>query len=69
MQKINILCMKWGDKYGSDYVNKLYSMVHRHLHKDFRFICLTDNAIGLRKEIETKPIPEMKLPLNGVGEN
>jgi hypothetical protein len=59
---LNVVCMKWGDKYGPEYVNKLYSMVRRHLHKEYRFICLTDNAIGLCKGIETKPIPEMKLP-------
>jgi hypothetical protein len=43
---LNVVCMKWGDKYGPEYVNKLYSMVRRHLHKEYRFICLTDTTIG-----------------------
>jgi hypothetical protein len=25
-----ILCMKWGKKYGPEYVNRLHSMVSRH---------------------------------------
>ena len=31
-----ILCMKWGTKYGPEYVNRLYGMVRRHLVGDFR---------------------------------
>ena len=26
-----ILCMKWGSKYGPEYINRLYAMVRRHL--------------------------------------
>ena len=29
-----VLCMKWGTKYGPEYVNRLYGMVRRHLHSD-----------------------------------
>lgn len=57
MQTVNVLCIKWGKKYGPDYVNKLYSMVSRHLTRPFRFVCLTDEATGIDKHIETKPIP------------
>ena len=31
---VNIICMKWGDKYGSDYVNKLHNMVSKNLGYD-----------------------------------
>jgi hypothetical protein len=27
----NVICMKWGTKYGPEYVNRLYAMVRRHL--------------------------------------
>ena len=37
-----VLCMKWGSKYGPEYVNRLYAMVRRHLQGDFQFVCLTD---------------------------
>ncbi len=45
----HILCMKWGTKYGPEYVNRLYAMVRRHLQGDFNFVCLTDNAQGIRR--------------------
>jgi len=58
----NIICMKWGSKFGPDYVNRLYSMVSRNITGDFRFICLTDNADGVCKGVEIRPLPEMSLP-------
>ena len=30
-----VLCMKWGTKYGAEYVNRLYNMVKRHTTVDF----------------------------------
>ena len=57
-----ILCMKWGTKYGPEYVNRLYGMVRRHLRGDFEFVCLTDDARGIRPEVRCLPIPELKLP-------
>ncbi|HEY1090992.1 MAG TPA: glycosyltransferase, partial [Burkholderiaceae bacterium] len=46
-----ILCMKWGNKYGPEYVNRLYAMVRRHLRGEFRFVCLTDDANGVCPEV------------------
>ena len=57
MQAVNVLCIKWGKKYGPEYVNKLHSMVRRHLHRPFRFVCLTDDGHGIDPAIEGKPIP------------
>jgi hypothetical protein len=57
-----VLCMKWGSKYGPEYVNRLYAMVHRHLRGDFEFICLTDSDQGIRKEVRCLPIPDLALP-------
>lgn len=57
MQAVNVLCIKWGKKYGPEYVNKLHSMVRRHLHRPFRFVCLTDDGAGIDPAIEVKPIP------------
>ena len=58
----NILCMKWGTKYGPEYVNRLYAMVRRHLQGEFRFVCLTDDNCGIRSEVECFPIPSLALP-------
>jgi len=59
MQPVNIICIKWGKKYGSDYVNTLYSMVSRNISLPYRFVCFTDDAEGIRDEVEVKPIPEI----------
>ena len=60
-----ILCMKWGTKYGPEYVNRLYAMVRRHLLGDFRFVCLTDRTEGIRSEVQCLPIPDLRLRETG----
>jgi hypothetical protein len=57
-----VLCMKWGTKYGPEYVNRLYAMVRRHLRGDFDFVCLTDSSEGLVPEVRCLPIPDLALP-------
>jgi len=56
LMKKNIVCIKHGDKYSPDYVNKLFHMVERNLSLPYRFICLTENPTGLDAEIEVSPI-------------
>jgi hypothetical protein len=57
-----VLCMKWGTKYGPEYVNRLYAMVRRHLRGDFRMVCLTDDGRGVRSDVNCLPIPSLDLP-------
>lgn len=57
----NIVCLKWGDKYSSDYVNKLYSMVERHLTLPHRFVCLTDDKTGIDPRVECKELLDENL--------
>ena len=59
----HILCMKWGTKYGPEYVNRLYGMVRRHLSGEFNFVCLTDDATGIRPDVQCLPIPPLNLHL------
>jgi len=54
--------MKWGNKFGSDYANRLYSMVARNLSAPFKFVCFTDDVSGLRTEIDARSLPEINLP-------
>lgn len=63
MEKItnNIICMKWGDKFGADYVNRLYKMVKRNVTVPFRFVCFTENSEGIVDGVEVKPLPPMDL--------
>lgn len=62
MQRVNVICMKWGTKYGPEYVNTLHSMVRRHLTRPFRFVCLTDDDRGLDNEIEPFPLIDLDIP-------
>ena len=61
---VNIICMKWGNKYGPDYVNKLYNMVSINLTRDFRFICFTEDGTGIQNNIEICPLPSIEMPKN-----
>lgn len=62
MDPVNIICVKWGTKYGPDYVNKLSSMVSRNMTRPYRFVCLTDDTTGLDPQIETHPLPAIGIP-------
>ena len=53
----NFLCIKWGKKYGSDYVNRLYRGVSKHMDGEFRFVCLTENTDGIDAGVEIYPLP------------
>ena len=57
----NIICMKWGDKFGSEYVNRLFRMVEKNLTLEHRFVCFTDNDEGLDPKIEVRSIPEFPI--------
>lgn len=61
-EPVNVLCLKWGDMYGPEYVNILYAMVARNLNLPFRFVCFTENAQGLDDGIEVQPLPEFEEP-------
>ncbi|ABL02619.1 conserved hypothetical protein [Candidatus Ruthia magnifica str. Cm (Calyptogena magnifica)] len=53
--------MKWGDKFSVEYVNRLFGMVSRHLFMPFRFVCFTENSIGIRDEVEVQDLPKLDL--------
>ena len=59
---VNVICMKWGTLYGPEYVNFLRAGVGRHLKRPFRFVCFTDDAQGLRDDVQVFPLPELGLP-------
>lgn len=40
--KINILCVRFGNKYGIEYVERLRNMIERNITVDYEFYCLTD---------------------------
>ena len=61
-KKVNIICMKWGDKFPPFYVNRLYGMISRNITLPFQLTCFTDNAEGIREEVKIEPIPIIELP-------
>lgn len=57
-----VICMKWGTLYGPEYANRLYAMVRRNTRRPLRFVCFTEDATGLRAEIEVQPLPPIRIP-------
>ncbi len=68
-EKVNVLCLKWGQYYGTDYVNRLYRGVRRFLRRPFRFVCVTDDPNGLVDGIDAVPLPAAPLGWNGMWPN
>jgi hypothetical protein len=48
--------VKYGTKYGADYVNKLYYGVKNNLTLTHKFYCFTEDPTGLDKNILIKPL-------------
>lgn len=57
-----VVCMKWGDRYPADFVNRLYSMIQRHTERETQLICYTDDASGIDPAVITAPIPGINVP-------
>lgn len=57
-----IVCMKWGDRYPSEYVNFLWSMIKRNSKRDTRLVCYTDDTAGINPDVICFPLPEIHLP-------
>jgi hypothetical protein len=55
--RVNVLCLKWGTGYPALYANRLYAGVRKHLHRPFRFVCVTDDPTGLDEGIEAVAFP------------
>lgn len=51
-----VVCLKWGDKYGPEYVNNLHQHVEENLTLPHRFVCITDDPSGLADGIEALPL-------------
>ncbi len=57
MERVNVLCFKWGTLYPADFVNRLHAGVTRFLKRPFRFVCVTDDPTGLVEGIDAVPFP------------
>lgn len=53
-----VCCIKNGDKYGPEYVNKLANMVMRNAHMEpYDFVCFTDDSHGIDPWIRCAALP------------
>lgn len=57
---LTIVCVKWGTKYGPEYVNNLYAGVSRSIlpTRRYKVICFTDNPDGIRAEVQCIPFSQ-----------
>ena len=55
---INIYTVKWGFKYGPEYVNRILQMCKEHITQEFKFYCITEHPGELDPEVIVIPIPE-----------
>lgn len=63
---VAFVCVKWGTKYGPEYVNALYGGLQRHFWSCPHYpsqsqpllVCLTDDPSGVRQEVQVSPLPD-----------
>lgn len=53
----HVVCVKWGNKYVSKYVNVLNNMVKRHTTVPYQFHCITDDPTGVDPDINIIKLP------------
>lgn len=58
----HIITLKWGNRYGAEYVNRLASAVRRNISSEVSIVCFTDDADGIDPDVAIFPIPEIDLP-------
>ena len=51
---MEIVCLKWGEKFTHEHVNRLYKMVKKNFYDDFTFICYTENSNKIDKRIKIR---------------
>jgi len=51
-----LACLKWGEKYGAQHVNRLHAMLERHYRQPHQLVCFTDNPHGITAAVHCMPI-------------
>ena len=57
---LKFFTFKWGDKYGPEYVNRLYGSLKVNYNKPFQLICYTDNSLGIHKDVVIEDIQSLR---------
>jgi len=58
---VHIVCVKWGNLYSADYVNKLYDAIERNTKLDFDFTCFTEDPTNVYEEVFCRNLPFNRL--------
>ena len=57
-----VICMKWGHRYGPEFVNRLNKSIKKYTKKQTKLMWYTDNSNGIDQDISCKPLPNINLP-------
>ena len=57
-----VICIKWGTRYGSEYVNRMNRAIKRYNKRPTCLICFTDDVTGIDEDVITRDIPPVNLP-------
>jgi len=61
MSVINVICIKWGNVYNADDVNKLFRAIKRNTSFDIAFYCFSEITEGLEDGIIIKALPTLQV--------
>ncbi len=62
-----VVCMRWGDRFPVDYVNRLYRGVMRNVARPTRFVASPTTRAASTPASSPATIPPIKLPATGLG--
>lgn len=51
---MRVVCIKYGTKYGAEYVTRLRNMVARHVQDEHEFVCMTERPV---EGVTCEPLP------------
>ena len=61
MSDVQVVCVKWGNRYAPEYVNHLHNAVSRNLTIPHDFICVTEDSSNLNSNIIVLPLIDNSL--------
>ena len=61
--RIQMVFVKWGTKYGPEYVNGLVQATLAHTSVPVDFICFTDKAADIDPRVDVRPFPDFGVPV------
>ena len=56
--------MKWGSRYGPEFVNRLHKSIKKHTKRQTKLYCFTDETKGIDENVICKGLPKIDLPEN-----